>query len=1550
MASLKKSISYIDSVQKTETPVLGIRSTSDPNFKTQQHTEVPLQANIVHTEPKPRDPRTSRTGDNIKGRPVDPRLNKSGSKDPRMRPADPRMRLSDQKTSIPLPNFSDPRFQPLDQGTSDMSQNPSDPRLAQQDPRLNPADPRSSPFAPSSRPSDPRIRANPTLKLLAKNIQSAMSIFGDFGEEDPDDSAYRPSFGPPLGMPPQTNIQAKQESLSSLPDIALPRDPRLRRDPRLMNEFLNQQVEARGSKMKPNSDQLVDRGGGKGQRKKLSIDDYKKKVDMLVKHDEGNSEQRQYPGQIPSLPMPGSSIFPGQHIAPAYYGSFQTQSYVPPGSGMSDVYGQGNDVVDDDDMPYSPDYDEIPDPTIPQPKPDDIIATPGKMMQTLSELSEPEDISQSPQPAVDTDVKGVESALTVAIRKLVEHSPDMSILTQAIEVLGQTHDMADILEALKKAMESQIKPEDEEIAGKAKTPDQVLSTEQIKNDDSPLSMAMRRTLAEVDIEEKERERKIISGASINVSHEVKPDSNLAYIPLPENKPHIANIPTPESKPKVDSSLTKLQTDSTYKDKDPKIQDFVKFFLDKEEENEEKDPIKSSKPTVGVKDSPGIGFSPGKSLLLGAVDRDERQQATKLLFHAGNITSGSDPATLDRDERLHKMRNTSLSPILSLSDPNVVDVDERYRTARNEIGDVDERRSHSRSLSPVRTVVTKSAAMRDVDERSLSPLNPFLSKAAIPGFGDVDQRSQSPLASKFVSAIKTAERSFPSPIMSPDPESRDSSRNDMLNRNNSNVVEKDIPLDVDLRQVKKENEFGDVDWRLTAAAEMGDVDLRAKPSQAPVLPPVFEAVDDFWSKRENKDGNDFWSKRESKDGDMEFRQGFGMSKTEYQKERQNELYDAYATSDKKVESYESSSMKIPSYSTTGSVYGEYSSSNKAEIGSMNVPPGPNHPSFQPGPGPGFLSPNENFPPQQPVPPQQPNMNFSNILGSVNLDLANLKNILANVQKPPEMVIQKPPEMVIPKNNFVVEVEEDEEEVTSNLPAFVTGLCKESPKKDLTLTKYTGKPREWVPGKKPFAQKEDEKPDVKDPNYDPTRAPELQWSMPDPRFEKQWSENIGKPGTVDRNIAPSKPDVKFESVEVESIKPERKVQPVKTSKSQRKGESAKTEKKGEPVKLDRNFKPIKPESNVEPVKLDRNFKPIKSDPKKSDTETEPVSDKPVVQKETGKQQPQTDQKGSEIRKLILEDIGMSRQTFKDSSDKSVSKKTQKSDSDSQPSFSVGDLVRQVRETSADKDKKNDSHIKESKHKKDASEKVSKKIGDKDNKESKHEKETADKRHDKDKNTKSKSSSKQSDETKGKGSKNEKDSDSSDSDDQAGKIFSLGDMLKRMRGPAPKKTSDKEKKADSKQKKKSSPTKSPKKRRSNENSEQKSYQEALMESLETSDLKVKHDDSVISEADKETPKRRKHNSSISKDIYSDINQSAHEKSIEMNKSGQTGFNEMGFDDVSDNSDDESFGLVIDLGETPAKKTVDKVQRKETDWKKASAVEKGEVITRGATITSAI
>ena len=1556
MASLKKSISFTDSIEKTETPTIGQRSSSNPDFNAKQQTEVPLQANVVQTESKPRDPRQLRAGD-TKGRPADPRLNKTSSKDPRMKHSDPRARQSqsDQKSSIPLPNFSDPRFQPLDPGISEMSQNPSDPRLAPQDPRLNPSDPRIGPFAPSSRPSDPRIRANPTLKLLAKNIQSAMSIFGELGgETDPDDSAYRPSFGPPLGMPPQTglsNIQTKQESLSSLPDIALPRDPRLRR------AFLNQEmVQGRGTQIKSNSDSLVDQGGGKFQRKKLSLDDYKKKVEILIKHDESKNRQteRQYAGQIPSAPVPVGNMFPGQQVAPTYYGSFQTQGFVQPSSGVSEVFDKSKTVLEetDDDMPYSPDYDEIPDPLIIQSKPEDIIATPHMMMQTLSELSEPEDLSPSPQ-ALEFDtssVDGVESALTVAIRKLVEQSPDMSILTQAIQVLGQTHDMKDILEALKKAMESTMKPESEEMAEKVRTPEEVLSNEQVKNDNSPLSIAMRKTLAEANVDNKQvTESKINSEVIINDSNNVKPDSGLADIPLPENKPQ------------NNGSIKKPQIVSTSKDKDPKIQEFVKFFLDKkEEQNEEKyDNLKTVKQTVGVKDSPGIGFSPGKSLLLGTLDRDERQHATKQLFQDGkkllsdNATNVSDLSTLDRDERLHQIRNTSLSPILSHSELNVVeDVDERQRRSRNEIGDVDER-SHSRSLSPARTVLTQSSAVRDVDERSLSPLIPILSKSAIPGLGDIDERkshsrSQSPVVSKMVSAVKAAERNFPSPIMSPDPESSDSLRNEMLNKNNSKTVEKEkeIPLDVDLRQVKKENEFGDVDWRWTAAAEMGDVDLRAKPSQAHVadynLPPVFEAVDDFWTKREHKDG------------DMEFRQAFGISKTDYHKVQPNKPYDSYTTSDTQIESYESSNKKMPCYSTTGSVYGEYSSSNKAEIGSMNVPPGPNHSSFQPGQVPSYFPPNQNFNPStQPVPPQQPNMmNFSNILGSVNLDLANLKNILATVQKP---------EIVIPKNNFPVEVEE-EEEVTSNLPAFVTGLCKESPKKDLTLTKYTGKPREWVPGKKPFIHKEEEKPDIKDPNYDPTRAPELQRPMPDPRFEKQWDENIEKPIKSDKNFEPLKSDKTFECVNVDPIKSERKFEPVKS------------ERNIEPVKLDRNFKPLKSDRNLEPVKLDRNFEPLKSDRhldlKKSDTKSEHTTserkfepfgsqtsavhesksvkdeDKPVIKKETGKQPPQTEHTGSEIRKLFLEDIAISRKTFKDSSDKSLNKETQKSSSDTSAAiFSVGDLVRQVRETSVVKDNKKENDSKESKHKKEASEKVSTKTEDKDTKENKCVKETADKRNEKAKGSENKPS-KHREETKDKGNKDEEDSGSSDSDDQVEKIFSIGDMLKRMRGPAPKKTSAKEKKSDSKQKKKSSPIKSPRKRRSNEQDEQRSYQEAIMESLETSDLKVKHDDSVISEIDKESPKRRKHNDSISKDMYSDINQSINDKSIELNKSSNavekswsTDFNKMDLDDVSDNSDDESFGLVIDLGETPAKKTVDKVQSDKTDENKAMASEEDEV-----------
>ena len=1555
---MKRTGSYSDTTDKTFTSSMGQRSRSDPNFIQQQSVETPvgtpLQANIIRTEPRPRDPRLARMGDtrvnpadprNRPGdprfNPVDPRLNKGGPRfssepkpnqndsrrylgDPRTqtRPTDPRLNIvsgsirsnqTDNKigqappvgiTGIPLPNLNDPRLNPIDPRLSEPSLNFSDPRNKPSnqpniptDPRMNPSDPRINAFSQNVGQMhgrslvDPRLRGNSNINVHSQNVQS---LIGHPVSQDP--SSYEPSFGPPAGGLQKQNFPTdprEQKSLishspaESFPQRDLPRDPRLR------NKLISQeQSQEMASPIKSNSDsRLLDPNAA---RKKLSIHEYKKKVEVLVKTDDRYK-------QFDQIPTTSESVFEGVDETEHFEDDSERQS-----SMKNTLSGIRDTSIS---PPYSPSYNEPSDQNEPDFAQDDIVTSPYMMMQTLSALSEPDDTSMSPKEiegeSDSFQVNEVDSALTVAIRKLVEHSSDMAVLTQAVQVLGQTHDMKDILEALKKAMISSIKPDEEKSTEKNETPAD-FTAEVIKKPESPVMKAVSKTLPQIKSDDEETEGKRLDKEAKTITDKVSSlTENATEISLPDGS-HLGN-----NTPVRDKQVLKVDKG-------------VMFFLDNYEETSSNAEIISEKgmfQKASMKDLPSIGYSPHKSLLSKDLDKNDLKKTAKALLQSDTderkramenklLTDQYQPS-VDKDER-----KICMSPILSPSESAVVeDIDERRHHSGSAspklVQDVDERNSHSRSLSPVISTKINLSNKNDTDERSLSPMIPGLSNS---GILDVDERSRSrshsPVISQSALAMIKRERNYPTPIMSPDPESGDSLKDDLLNRNNNSISDpalEEKSLDIDLRQSRSENEFGDVDWRWTAATEMGDVDLRANPGQAQAgdygLPPVFEAV------------NDFWDKREKKDNDTVLRESFGSNKVDYP---HSKPYASYSTSDSKYESYETSKNKIPSYSTTGNVYGEYSSSNKAEVTNLNLSSGSNYPANQP---PMFYPQNPNFipPPQQAVHPQQPDMmNINSLLGSVNLDFANLKNILATVQKPSD---EKPKPARLPGEGVV-----EEEEVTSNLPAFVTGLCTESPKKDTSLSKYSGKPREWVPGRKPFFPKEElDKPVPNDPNYDPTRAPELQKPKIEVKYERNFEPQVHKPKTevkYDRNFEPvlqkPKTEVKYDrnfeplDSQRQTIKQEQNL-PAEAVQVAHKpvclSGSDKTEKdKKEHVSIPPSSEIITDLNKNEPVSTSDEIDKVKNEPvsisvssktEKVKTESDPISssdkiekvqNKPVsVSATTEKEQNwnNSNTKQGEVRH--------SNERAKKEIKYSDTAKQKESSGTDPPKknliFSIGDMVKQVRET----------NCKDTKTVKITEENINKRADKpittvKDKKKAKSSEENVPKRADKP------------------------------------MIFSIGDMVKRVRETSVKKDvmkakcdEDNTNNGTEKKRKKSSPRKLDSENEKLEEKDGKDpntslsnmtpYQKAIMESLETSDLRIRHDDSIVSEID-ESPKGEKHNKTCGKQVESKMNT---EKS---KKSRFSDYKKTESDDISDTSDDEKCGLVIDLGETPGKKSIERVK----------------------------
>ena len=1634
-SKLKRTTSFSESPEKSKT-LSGQRSYSDPNFKPTQHDEVPIQASIIRTEPRPspRDPRQARMGvypSEPRQRPADPRLNPV---DPRLNNrGSPKFNTGDAKASFidPRINPSDPRVQARQPGSrfapGDPRQNQIDPRITAVDPRKNLSDPRlnrSDPRnidvlhnVPALNPADPRIGSAGQNRVQVDQASRDPRLRGNIDADVQMSSAYRPSFGPPIGMFQRNFSDNQEESATSQSTVntSLPGDLKYSRDPRLRNKFNKKTAAA--SPMKSNSDSvLIDQTDSKFQRKKLSIDEYKKKVVIQPKQDINTNMQieieSQFDDQLRSLsesyysenilsrlPLPPSSDFVDENM------KYESGSTLPSSSDMSlDTDNQSphktylplrND--EDIDSPYSPeDFEAFGQDDSYH---DDVVDDPHKMMQTLSELPEPDD---SPKMAEDelepTKPDNMEDALLVAIKKLVEHSPDMEVLTQAIHVLGQTHDMDTISEALKKAVESSIqqglKDEAEDDKKKAGKLD---SEEPIKLDDSPITKAMKKTLAEID-----HDHDAENIEKLKEKRETKASISKAF-PSVEK---IEDIPLPDS-PIKSAVEIKLDTNT-------KRESGVKFFLDKdEEENKNKLPTAGKAlfvPDIGAKGSPGIGFSPSKSLFSGVVDKDERQRATKSLFKADKDerqTASANrlkselygPFALDQDERLHGKKLPNAHAVAESS--IVEDVDERQhsRSASPSIDiglqDIDERQSHSRSLSPTIPAVSLTSVQND----SVVPTDSNILKLSDL---DVDERSVHVSRSESPTSIH---RRTPTPIMSPDPETDDSLMDAALNKNNNTIseppeipqessIDHEEPLDIDLRPSRSENDFGDVDWRLTAASEMGDVDLRAKQGQAQTadckLPPAFEAVDDFWSKRENKEG------------DLEFRNKYHSDKADTSEV--HESYDGYSISNKDYErnkdydSYEKSRAKtIPSYSTAGNVYGEYSSSNRSELTNTKVGPVDNYSAFQ---TPMYYPEghqNQSFPPlhqpvpqqpilqQQSIPPQPaPIMNFNSLLGSVNLDFSNLKNILATVQKPAE------------KSEPVksdIEIAVDEDEVTSNLPAFVTGLCKESPKKDATLTKYSGRLREA--GKKHSFLKEEqqqEKSPEKNPVFDRTIAPQFQKQKDDKQSimslvqigsEKQpikqefklLNEIPGSKKDLDQNKTIEKGSIfdnsKEKVIEKDSISDSSKNNEMKSdsvlnnNKSDKIGKesllsnnkSNKIEKdsilnnnKGDKIGKDsilNNNKgdKIGKDSILNNNKSDKIGKDSILNYNKSDKlEKESILNK-TKSIEVRKERISNKSKSNKIETDRIENNSKGNASVKTKlneieKDQNKSEKVRRGKytsatevSSSNVTFSVGDIIKHVRDTGTSN--RNEAKIKDSQPSKNKA-----KVND---------------------------------------GPPAKDKAKPKKPVPKNMIFSIGDMLQQMRETTSAEREDHQ--ADEKEIESRGPQKeekSSKKERKKENDKLKEkgkpnlntsltnmspYQLAIMEELEKSDLRIKHDDSLVSEPDKESPKGSKHNESFQKDLYTDINQEANAKGLATNwdktnsdigkkqqhfspndakidhgiKQPASYISQMDFNDESDNSDEESFGLVIDLGETPAKNANEQNKTADDDkLKYSSSMEK--------------
>lgn len=297
---------------------------------------------------------------------------------------------------------------------------------------------------------------------------------------------------------------------------------------------------------------------------------------------------------------------------------------------------------------------------------------------------------------------------------------------------------------------------------------------------------------------------------------------------------------------------------------------------------------------------------------------------------------------------------------------VTDVDMRSDDTSTEnsqcsdLGDFDLRRSHSRSASPTPvSAVLKQDKTASVRQAVTTFVDPF-------GLDeDTDDqilsRSNSPLVSKEnVESSKTKE-------ITPDNNSCDS--------NSESGVLFDAYAIVKAKPSETVNEFGDIDWRRTAAAEMGDVDLRA----GSLDPPAFIGAKDIGTATTTtvpviavatsvRDSDPFQQMNKN------LKSMFSSSPSLPQYHTSVSSYDSYSTSpSKNICTTSQSKNTYESYSTAMSTMpGDYGTSSNQQSGFYNYATSGSQQDVQNQDG------------------------FQNIMQK--LDFSNLKNILASVQQP------------------------------------------------------------------------------------------------------------------------------------------------------------------------------------------------------------------------------------------------------------------------------------------------------------------------------------------------------------------------------------------------------------------------------------------------------------------------------------------------------------------------------------------------------------------------
>lgn len=381
---------------------------------------------------------------------------------------------------VPPPNNRDPRLGPTE---DDIRQEQID-ELGRCVPHLSAAPPVSL----VADLGDPRSQ----LSFLA--AVTSQSMYGPSG--------YKPSFGPGEGKPENDDAIDPQrtptsEPPSSLPPIQLPDprvlpvagprdprlsqtepvkrtllpdphprllnprlayqqqpvDPRIQQDPRLQRMPHNQQMLPVDPRVlvRPGFYNYADNAESVKTRKKLSLSDYKKKVNITTKQEQVPEssfemvQEQSYSGKLPPVVRTPSPELQDDLLTHADL-SIIKAPLLQKSASDSNIEHQ----------PKSPESRPRRNEANLNAEFDDIVEEPHDMMKTLNELSDPDDASLSPKdmtqapdelpdcsissksPKINEELAIEDPVLAGAMQKLIEHSANVTLFTEALRSLQES--------------------------------------------------------------------------------------------------------------------------------------------------------------------------------------------------------------------------------------------------------------------------------------------------------------------------------------------------------------------------------------------------------------------------------------------------------------------------------------------------------------------------------------------------------------------------------------------------------------------------------------------------------------------------------------------------------------------------------------------------------------------------------------------------------------------------------------------------------------------------------------------------------------------------------------------------------------------------------------------------------------------------------------------------------------------------------------------------------------------------------------------------------